>query len=117
MISQLKVQLDLQGSAVALLQRQEVTRKVEKQRRLNKKENYNKRNRLRYRDPAASLTMVEAALEYTNQYKFCFEFTRSRDRVALLLLFFTGLRITNILMLHVNHLPTVLDPVASNRRL
>lgn len=94
----LKTQVKEQGDILHFLENQEIARKLAEKRSLQLAEQRRNRVRKPPRD-AASLPELYAALNNINDRDYRSDFTRSRDRVPLIMLYFTGLRVSNLLLI------------------
>lgn len=109
-LTELRSELEDTQKSLALLKDTRLTKELAKQREKDHKKRIQDRNCLPARDVAAYPELRVALELIENSSEYASSFTQSRDKVALLLLFFTGLPLNNLLNINSNHLNFLLNP-------
>lgn len=107
-IDSLRKRINSQKEQLEFLYEQEQARKAEQEKREYLKERVKNRTRQTLRD-GATFPELSRSLEEIDSRRYKSEYAKSRDIVALLLLFFTGLRVSNLRLLTSNNLSSFLD--------
>lgn len=102
-IKELKLQNEKQINKLSFLNDEETTRKELSEQRVLRKKRLKNQKRKPLRDGAAYLEF-DAAMSVISKTTYRSAFVQSRDRVSLLVLFLTGLRVSNLNLIRASNL-------------